>query len=152
MPIPARYVHTNLIARDWQKLFDFYQDVFGCVPVLPDRMLSGQWLDGLTGLAGAEIRVTHLRLPGGAETGPTLEIIAYNQPGEAGPPAPNRPGFGHIAFAVEDVEAGLLAVIAAGGGAVGDLVRADIPGRGRLTVVYAADPEGNIIELQHWAR
>jgi hypothetical protein len=27
----------------------------------------------------------------------------------------------------------------------------DIPGAGRVTFVYLTDPEGNIIELQHWA-
>jgi predicted enzyme related to lactoylglutathione lyase len=26
----ARYVHTNLIARDWRALAGFYQRVFGC--------------------------------------------------------------------------------------------------------------------------
>src|SRR5678815_5648625 len=29
----VRYVHTNLIARDWRALARFYEDVFGCVPV-----------------------------------------------------------------------------------------------------------------------
>ncbi|MDP4149104.1 MAG: hypothetical protein Q8927_12755 [Bacteroidota bacterium] len=32
----------------------------------------------------------------------------------------------------------------------GDLVETDIPGAGHLTFVYARDPDGNIIELQHW--
>jgi predicted enzyme related to lactoylglutathione lyase len=31
-----RYVHTNLIARDWRKLAAFYQLVFGCLPVPPE--------------------------------------------------------------------------------------------------------------------
>ena len=33
----ARYAHTNLIARDWRRLSDFYVRVFGCVPVPPER-------------------------------------------------------------------------------------------------------------------
>jgi predicted enzyme related to lactoylglutathione lyase len=65
-------------------------------------------------------------------------------------PAPNQPGYGHIAFAVDDVTATLDAVRRAGGSAVGDLVSTDVPGVGRLEVVYARDPEGNIIELQRW--
>jgi catechol 2,3-dioxygenase-like lactoylglutathione lyase family enzyme len=150
MTIHARYVHTNLIARDFQKLVDFYQNVFGCEPVVSDRTASGEWLDQLTGLCDAEIRITHLGLPG-HDAGPTLEIIQYNQPGDAQPPAPNRPGFGHIAFAVTDVAAALQAVIAAGGGSVGEIASADLPGRGHLTAVYATDPEGNIIELQRWS-
>ena len=30
------------------------------------------------------------------------------------------------------------------------LVTLDIPGEGKLTVIYVCDPEGNIIELQEW--
>jgi predicted enzyme related to lactoylglutathione lyase len=31
----TRYVHTNLIARDWRRLPDFYQHVFGSTPLPP---------------------------------------------------------------------------------------------------------------------
>jgi predicted enzyme related to lactoylglutathione lyase len=31
----ARYAHTKLIARDWQRLARFYERVFGCVRVPP---------------------------------------------------------------------------------------------------------------------
>lgn len=151
MTMQARYAHTNLIARDWLRLVEFYQQVFGCIPVIAGRTLSGGWLDDLSGVPEAEIHVVHLRLPGHGEAGPTLEIIQYNRPLEAQPAAPNRPGFGHIAFAVEDVAAAHAAVVAAGGGSVGALVSADIPGRGSLTIVYATDPEGNIVELQRWS-
>jgi len=30
-----RYVHTNMIARDWRAPARFYQTLFGCVPVPP---------------------------------------------------------------------------------------------------------------------
>jgi hypothetical protein len=42
-------------------------------------------------------------------------------------------------------------VIAARGQGVGELVSSEIPGDGRITFIYVADPEGNIIELQQWA-
>src|SRR5438034_11344312 len=45
MAIKAKYVHTNLIARDWKKPVRFYGDVFGCDPTGPERDLSGEWLD-----------------------------------------------------------------------------------------------------------
>jgi len=32
--VRARYGHTNLIARDWRALADFYRRVFGAVLVL----------------------------------------------------------------------------------------------------------------------
>jgi len=37
----TKYTHTNLIAKDWKRLLAFYQEVFGCIPVLPERDLSG---------------------------------------------------------------------------------------------------------------
>ncbi len=152
MTIRAKFVHTNLIAQDWEKLVQFYEQVFGCRPVLPERRLSGQWLQDATGVPGAEIEGVHLRLPGCGEQGPTLEIFQYNQQRESQETAVNRPGFGHIAFAVDDVAAARDAVVAAGGGVVGEVVSVDVPGAGTVTFVYATDPEGNVVELQHWSR
>ena len=83
MTISARYVHTNLIARDWRSLARFYQDVFGCVPVPPERDLSGPEMEAGTGIAGAHLHGIHLRLPGHGDAGPTLEIFSYNHTGGA---------------------------------------------------------------------
>lgn len=152
MTIRAKFVHTNIIAQDWQRLADFYQQVLGCTPVPPERNLSGQWLEDGTGVPRAKIRGMHLRLPGYGEQGPTLEIFQYNHEQERPATAINRPGFAHIAFAVDDVEAARDAVLVAGGGAVGEVVAVDVPGAGTVTFVYLTDPEGNIIELQHWSR
>jgi predicted enzyme related to lactoylglutathione lyase len=115
MPIRAKYVHTNLIARDWKRLVQFYSDVFGCEPKPPERDMSGAWLNQLTSLQNAYLRGVHLRLPGYGEDGPTLEIFGYDQLVERELPAANQCGFAHIAFAVDDVERALEAVIAAGG-------------------------------------
>ena len=30
--MPAKYVHTNLIAENWRALASFYEETFGCVP------------------------------------------------------------------------------------------------------------------------
>jgi hypothetical protein len=56
----AVYAHINLIARDWMSLAAFYEQVFGCEPVPPERDLSGPWLDAATGLPGAHLRGMHL--------------------------------------------------------------------------------------------
>jgi predicted enzyme related to lactoylglutathione lyase len=151
MTVEARFVHTNLIAQDWRRLARFYEQVFGCTPVPPERNLVGQWLEDATGVPGAEIRGIHLRLPGYGEEGPTLEIFQYNRRAERPETAINRPGFAHLAFAVDDVEVARDAVIEAGGGTVGEVVSLEVPGAGRATFVYLTDPEGNIIELQRWS-
>jgi predicted enzyme related to lactoylglutathione lyase len=151
MAIPARYAHTNLTGRDWRRLARFYQDVFGCVPRPPERDLSGRWLDDLTALPGAHLTGAHLVLPGHGPDGPTLEIFSYDRMvGGGAAPVVNEPGFGHLAFQVDDVEAALQAVQAAGGGVVGRVTTLEVKGAGAVQVVYARDPEGNILELQRW--
>lgn len=150
MAIRARYVHTNLIANDWKRLVAFYEQVFGCVPVLPERDLSGEWLAAGTAVPGARLRGIHLRLPGHGNQGPTLEIFQYDQHLDRPETAANRPGFGHIAFVVDDVAAARDAVISAGGGALGAVASSEIAGAGAITFTYVTDPEGNIIELQQW--
>jgi predicted enzyme related to lactoylglutathione lyase len=151
MPIRAKYVHTNLIARDWRRLVRFYGEVFGCVAKGPERDLSGVWLDQVTSLRNAHLCGVHLRLPGYGDDGPTLEIFSYEEMVEGQMPAANACGFAHIAFAVDDVDQALEAAIAAGGSTVGDIATTQIDGVGVLRVVYARDPERNIVELQKWS-
>ncbi|AFA47274.1 VOC family protein [Acetobacterium woodii] len=146
----CKFTHTNIIAKDWKKLSQFYQEVFGCVPVPPERDLHGDWINRLTGLKGAHIRGEHLRLPGYEENLPTLEIFSYENGIDSGIPQINRTGFGHIAFEVNDVDAVLKALLAAGGGQIGERIVADYPDNVVATFVYATDPEGNIVELQNW--
>ncbi len=150
MTIHARYVHTNLIARDWRSLVEFYTQVFGCEVLLPERDLKGEALERGTGIRGAHLRGVHLRLPGGGETGPTLEIYSYDEPAPEGVKAVNRPGFGHIAFQVDDVPQARDLVLAQGGRAVGEIVTTPVGTDRRVTWCYLTDPEGNAVELQAW--
>jgi len=148
MTITAKFTHVNLIVGDWKKLAKFYTAVFGCKPVPPERHLSGKWLEDGTGVPNAKINGIHLELPGYDDSGPTLEIFQYNTHKDRPETAADRPGFAHIAFAVDDVKAARDAVIDAGGGTVGDFISVDLPGVGFINFAYVTDPEGNIIELQ----
>ncbi len=147
----ARYVHTNLIARDWQRLADFYINVFGCVLAPPVRHYDGPDIAAGTAVPGIVLDGAHLRLPGYGEDGPTLEIFHY-APQQASPQSvPNQTGFGHIAFGVDNVTRACEAVLAAGGSMVGEVVRSFAPGKGNVEWAYVRDPEGNIVELQTWS-
>jgi glyoxylase I family protein len=147
----ARFGHVNLTGRDWRRLAAFYREVFGCEVVPPERDYRGPDLDAATGLTGAHLTGTHLRLPGYGPEGPTLEIYQYDElavhPGTAGA----RPGWGHVAFQVPDVAAARAAVIAEGGGTVGEVVTLQTSDGRRVTWCYATDPEDNIVELQAWS-
>ncbi len=147
----AKYVHTNLIATNWRKLADFYCRVFGCYLVPPERDYRGDDLDRGTGLTKAHLYGAHLRLPGYGEDGPTLEIYSYEPLAPSQPVAVNQPGFGHIAFEVDDVTQAYETVIANGGQTVGEIVTLTTSAGRHVTFCYVRDPEGNILELQSWA-
>ena len=70
-----KYVHTNLVARDWRKLADFYIQVFDCQPVPPQRDHHGEWLERLTGVEGASLQGIHLRLQCGIRAGQLLRCL-----------------------------------------------------------------------------
>jgi len=151
MPLNAHYVHTNLIAKDWQSLAKFYEEVFGCVPVPPERHLKGKDLQLGTALPNAQLDGVHLRLPGHNAEGPTLEIFTYSEMPPHGRTSVNRPGYGHIAFGVDDVVNAREEVLAAGGKTIGGIVTLQIASGKKVTWCYVTDPEGNIIELQSWS-
>jgi predicted enzyme related to lactoylglutathione lyase len=102
-------------------------------------------------LKRAHVRGVHLRLPGHGEEGPTLEIFNYDvlEPRCAG--AVNRPGFGHIAFSVDDVKTARDAVVRAGGRTVGKIATLRTSTGAKVTWCYMTDPEGNIVELNSWS-
>jgi glyoxylase I family protein len=145
----ARYVHTNLIARDWRRLAAFYESVLGCTPLPPERDYSGPVFDAGTGVMAARLTGMHLRLPGDTN-GPTLEIFTYSRLEDGPTPKVNRPGFSHIAFAVDSVDHARAEFLAAGGSPVGDVVTLTTSTGATVTWCYVADPEGNIVELQRW--
>ena len=152
MSINARYAHTNIVARDWRALADFYIGVFGCELVGPERDHYGPWIEDVTGVAGAHVKGAHLRLPGFEDGhGPTLEIFQYNEGPDDPPATINHLGFAHIAFVVDDVEQARQLMLEHGGRDIGRVVTSPPIPAGTITLVYMTDPEGNIVELQKWA-
>jgi predicted enzyme related to lactoylglutathione lyase len=148
----VKYVHTNLVARNWKRLAAFYVEVFGCKPKPPERDLKGEWLEALTSQNGAHVRGIHLRLPGYQSDGPTLEVFQYSTRKSRSSPQTEQPGYGHVAFGVKDVGKMIEKIKKNGGRLLGKRVTAAIDGVGRIDVVYARDPEGNVIEVQKWTQ
>ena len=144
-----RYVHTNIIAKDFRKLVSFYKEVFQCKSIGETRDLRGEWVDNLTGIQDAHIVGEHLCLPGYENDYPTLEIFSYDSM-ETSTIAINKCGIAHLAFEVDDVEKTLRLLLQKGGKQIGEVVNAEYPDGRKATFVYATDCEGNIIELQSW--
>ena len=147
----TKFVHVNIIAKDWKKLAGFYEKVFNCVPVPPERKLKGKWIEKGTGIKCAKIKGIHLKLPGYDDASPTLEIFQYNKNEERRGSIINREGFAHIAFRVDSIEKKRDAVLKEGGKLIGEIVTIEVRGAGGVTFLYLTDPEGNIIELQKWS-
>ncbi|MCI8416691.1 MAG: VOC family protein [Lachnospiraceae bacterium] len=145
-----RYVHTNLIAKDSQRLIEFYKEVFQCKSIGETRDLQGEWLDKLTGIPGAHIVGEHLRLPGYGEDHPTLEIFSYDTMPESYRTI-HTCGLAHLAFEVDSVRETLGLLLEKGGRQIGELVETVYADGRKAVFVYATDCEGNMIELQSWS-
>ena len=145
-----KYSHTNLNAKDWQKLAQFYCDVFEGHIVPPERNLYGDWFEKASGVKGAHVRGCHVALPGYEAGGPVLEIFTHEnligEPGEF-----NHAGMGHLGILVDDVKATLDSLLAHGGSTDGEIASHYYENKGQtLTMIYAKDPEGNFIEIMRW--
>jgi catechol 2,3-dioxygenase-like lactoylglutathione lyase family enzyme len=147
-----KFSHTNIITKDWQKLADFYINIFQCKIKPPARDQSGDWLSKGTGVKNAHLKGVHLQLPGFGENGPTLEIYQYEIVEELAPVNANTRGIGHLAFEVKDVATITKRVIEHGGSSIGTISQNQVAGVGEITFVYLRDPDGNILEVQHWDR
>jgi predicted enzyme related to lactoylglutathione lyase len=144
----ARYLHPNLIAEDWRAFARFYESVFGCEVLPPVRDFQAADVEAGTGVPDAALQEVHQCLPGHGPAGPTLEIFTYSRNLAGLARAANRPGFGHLAFAVGSVIDARHVVLTAGGKAVGDIVTVTTATGAQITWCYVTDSEGNIIELQ----
>jgi hypothetical protein len=60
----ARYGHANLVADDWRALSRFYQDLFGCIPVPPEREAVGDVVT-LTNALGKQLTWVYVTHPEG---------------------------------------------------------------------------------------
>lgn len=146
-----RYAHTNINAKDWKKLSQFYQDVFGCVSLGKLRDNKGEWFERLTGIKGARAVGEHIALPGYPEGGPTFEIFTYSVPAEEGPLPINGYGFAHVCFEVDDVDEVYDRFVKAGGTIYGEKIVRYYPDRdGTNIIIYGRDIEGNGVEIKKW--
>ena len=117
------YTHTNINTPDWKKLSAFYEKVFDMEFVPPLRDLNGEWYHRVTGMDAARVTGCHMRLPGYGENGPTIEFFTWDHPDGTPSNRINGQGMGHLAFAVDDVEAKVRQLLEEGGSVYGETVR-----------------------------
>jgi len=147
-----RFAHTNIVARDWKVVADFYINVFDCKIKPPQRDLKGKWLDDGIGIKNARLVGVHLILPGYEDTdAPTLEIFSYDEVVDNSPIMANHIGFTHIAFEVDSVDTIFEKALKYNATKLGKVIEKEVEGVGLLKFTYLRDPEGNIVEIQSWS-
>ncbi|HEX6221556.1 MAG TPA: VOC family protein [Acidimicrobiia bacterium] len=139
-----RFDQTKFLADDVEALARFYLDALDCETVVASQEVEAA-VSRAVGVPDATITLTILRLPGRGEHGPVLELYSVEGPRPDG--WDYTSGQGQIAFEVDDLEAAIGRVIAAGGGQLGEVVEWTAPSGAVARFVYLRDPEGNIIDL-----
>jgi catechol 2,3-dioxygenase-like lactoylglutathione lyase family enzyme len=134
--------HTGIVVDDLDRAIRFYE---GLGMQVAARMVEqGAYIDQLVGLQQTSLEWAKLRLPDQS----LVELLQYHSHPSAESRTPlqaaNRPGCSHIAFTVRNMEE-TIAYISGNGGTVNRDFQ--FSPDGKVKVVYAYDPEGNILEI-----
>lgn len=130
--------HTSLTVGDLDSAVAFYQEAFGFEVVFETRGMTRQ-MESITGVSGVRCDLAQLRSP---RSGHVLELMRFRGVDGEGD-APLRPGTGHVAFVVEDLEAALGVAERLGAEVLGE-VTTFAEGR----AVYCREPSGTVFELE----
>jgi catechol 2,3-dioxygenase-like lactoylglutathione lyase family enzyme len=133
--------HVGIVVDDLAAATEFFVEL-GLEPQ-GEASVGGRWVDRVVGLEGVRAEIAMLRTPDGDGR---VELAKFHSPshqGDVGPAPANRPGFRHVAFVVEDIDAVVAGLRARGAELVGELERYEDSYR----LCYVRGPEGIIIEL-----
>lgn len=142
--------HFSIACADADRSIAFYRDLFG-LSLLSDREVeAGGFVEEVTGVEGANVRIVHLQ-----GYGFNFELLEYKSPrGDQRAREPNNVGAAHLCFVADDLDA----------------VYADLESKGvtlrtrngPATVVggpndggkglYLEDPDGNAVEVLQLAQ
>ena len=148
-----RVDHVNVVVDDLAAMTAFYRDVLG-MTVTKQATISGDWIAAVTGYDRVEADVVYLAADPDAGSATGVELIRYRAPDGERPDglgAPNTKGIRHIAFRMHDLDAAVSALRAAGAdvlSAAQDVSAQQVDyAAQRKRIVYARDPEGNLLEF-----
>ena len=145
------FLHFAYSCADADRSIAFYCDNLG-MELVADRVVpGGGYVEAVTGIAGARVRIVHLQ-----GYGFNLELLEYEEPrGDTRAREPNHAGSAHMAFVVDDCDAVCAELAAKGvpvrsaGGRPATVTGGPNDG-GKC--VYLEDPDGNPVELVELVR
>jgi len=136
--------HTGITVSNLERSLAFWRDVLG-FEFSHTAHQKGELAEEITGVEGAEIKLAVLKTPGGHK----IELLEYLAPADRKRTnlRPCDVGSAHVALHVDDLDAILDKITAAGGNAAGKpqtLTKGPNAGK---RVVYVRDPDGTTIEF-----
>ena len=136
--------HTGITVSNLERSLEFWQNVLG-FEFSHSAHQAGEMAEEITGVEGAELKLTVLKAPGGHK----IELLEYLAPKDRKQinVRPCDVGSMHIAFTVDDLDAILNAIAASGWRTAGkpQTLRSG-PNAGKR-VIYVRDPDGTTIEF-----
>ena len=143
--------HFSIACSDAERSIAFYRDHFG-MELVSDRVVEpGGYVEAVTGVPGARVRIVHM-----SGYGFNFELLEYQEPqGEQRAREPNHVGAAHLCFIVDDADETCARLAAAGikvRSRDGRPQRATGGPNDGGACVYLEDPDGNPVELIQLAR
>jgi catechol 2,3-dioxygenase-like lactoylglutathione lyase family enzyme len=143
--------HFSIACSDADRSLAFYRDLFGLQLVSDREVEAGGFVEKVTGVAGARVRIVHL-----SGHGANLELLEYAEPrGDTRAREPNHAGSAHVCFTTDDLQEVCTSLASQGvkirsrdGAPVTVVGGPNDGGKG----LYVEDPDGNAIEIIELAR
>ena len=139
--------HFALTVTDMERSQAFYR-AFG-LELLSEREVEGGYVEEITGVPGAHLRIVHL-----TGFGHNVELLQYLAPPGAGRSrALQDTGSAHVCFLTDDLDAECERLAAAGVQfrSLGPVTTTSGPNKGGRGI-YVEDPDGNAVEIVQLAR
>ena len=145
--------HVNIVVADLERAIRFYSDLLGLRRGF-EVFLEGEWIETVTGLKGARARCVFME---GDDSSARLELLHYEVPTGQSLPASSAPhtrGLRHVAFMVEDLDALVARLRAAGVRVISEPVTVPfaVADKGRKRLCYFHDPDGTLLEAASYER
>ena len=136
--------HTGITVSNLERSMAFWRDVLG-FELSHTAHQTGELAEEITGVAGAEINLAVLKMPGGHK----IELLEYLAPLDRKQVAlrPCDVGLLHVALIVNDLDAVLRKISTSGWKAAGKAQTLKTGPNAGKRVVYVRDPDGTTIEF-----
>jgi catechol 2,3-dioxygenase-like lactoylglutathione lyase family enzyme len=132
--------HSGFVVPNLDQALDYYRETLGFEVLFEDRDMT-DLIERTVGIPGVRCQLAQCQSP---LSGQILELLAFsNVPDGTSAQMPVWPGIGHAAYLVEDIDAAVAGLEAAGGRLIGEVVT--FP-EGRA--VYSFTPSGTVVELE----